>query len=373
MNVPMTDIQIQYQKHKAEFDAAIHRVLDSGYYILGKEVTDLENAIAKYLDVKYAVGCASGTDALQIALMALDIKPGDEVITTPFTFVATAETIVLLRATPVYVDIDERTYNIDPAKIEAAITPKTKAIIPVHLYGQAAEMDPIMQIALKHKLAVIEDNAQGIGATYKGKKVGGIGDIGTISFFPSKNLGAFGDAGMMVTNSEELCKKMRMICNHGSNVRYHHEILGVNSRLDALQAAILNVKLQYLDEWNNGRRKVVARYNTLLQGTAVVTPYVEPYNQHIYHQYTLRAQNRDGLGEALKTKGIPWAIHYPIPLHLQPAFAHLTCEKGACPVAEKVSEEVISLPIHSELTDEQLVYMTDTIREFVGTRGASKN
>jgi dTDP-4-amino-4,6-dideoxygalactose transaminase len=300
--------------------------------------------------------------------MALDIKPGDEVITTPFTFVATAETIVLLGATPVYVDIDERTFNIDPDKIEAAITSKTKAIIPVHLYGQAAEMDPIMQIARKHKLAVIEDTAQGIGATYKGKKVGGIGDIGTISFFPSKNLGAFGDAGMMVTNDEAICHKLRMICNHGSKERYHHEILGVNSRLDTLQAAILNVKLKYLEEWNEGRRKVVARYNSLLRGTSVVTPYVESYNQHIYHQYTLKTQNRDGLGQALKAKGIPWSIYYPIPLHLQPAFAHLKCGKGSCPVAEKVSEEVISLPIHPELTDEHLVYITDAIKEFVGTR-----
>jgi dTDP-4-amino-4,6-dideoxygalactose transaminase len=370
MNVPMTDIQIQYKKHKEEFDSAIHRVLDSGYYIMGKEVADFENAMARYLNVKYAVACASGTDALQIAMMALDIKPGDEVITTPFTFVATAETIVLLGATPVYVDIDERTYNIDPAKIEAAITPRTRAIIPVHLYGQAAEMDPIMQVARKHRLAVIEDNAQGIGATYKGKKVGGIGDIGTISFFPSKNLGAFGDAGMMVTNNEELCKKMRMVCNHGSSVRYHHEMLGVNSRLDALQAAILNVKLHYLDEWNTQRRNVVAKYNTHLHGTTVVTPYVEPYNEHIYHQYTLRVQNRDGLGEVLKAKGIPWAIHYPIPLHLQPAFAQLKIGKGACPVAEKISEEVLSLPIHPELTDDQISFITDTIKEFTGTRSA---
>ncbi len=361
----MTDIQIQYKKHKSEFDSAIQRVLDSGYFILGKEVADLEGAIARYLNVKYAVACASGTDALQVAMMALDIKPGDEVITTPFTFVATAETIVLLGATPVYVDIDERTYNIDASKIEAAITPKTKAIIPVHLYGQAAEMNSIMEIARKHKIAVVEDNAQGIGATYKDRKAGGIGDIGTISFFPSKNLGAFGDAGMMVTNDEMLCQKMRMICNHGSRERYHHEILGVNSRLDALQAAILNVKLKYLDEWNEGRRKVAAKYNNLLRDAKVITPYVEPYNQHIYHQYTLRVQNRDGLGESLKAKGIPWAVHYPIPLHVQPAFAHLKFRKGAFPVAEKVAAEVISLPIHTELTDEQVVYVANSIKEFV--------
>ncbi len=373
MIVPMTDIQLQYKKHKSEFDSAIQRVLDSGYFILGKEVAELENAIASYLDVKYAVACASGTDALQVAMMALNIKSGDEVVTTPFTFVATAETVVLLGATPVYVDIDERTYNIDASKIEAAITPKTKAIIPVHLYGQAAEMDTIMEIARKHKIAVIEDNAQGVGATYKGRKAGGIGDIGTISFFPSKNLGAFGDAGMMVTNNETWCQKMRMICNHGSRVRYQHEILGVNSRLDTIQAVILNVKLKYLDEWNEGRRKIVGKYNNLLRGAQVITPYVEPYNRHIYHQYTLRVQNRDGLGEFLKTKGIPWAVHYPIPLHLQPAFAHLKYGKGACPVAEKIAAEVISLPIHPELTDEQLVYVTDAIKEFSGMRRTPDN
>ncbi len=368
MIVPMTDIQIQYKKLKPEFDSAVQRVLDSGHFILGKDVGELEASMANYLHTKFAVACASGTDALQIALMAIGIKPGDEVITTPFTFVATAETVLLLGATPVYVDIDERTYNIDPIKIEAAITPKTKAIIPVHLYGQAAEMDVIKEIARKHNLIVIEDTAQAVGATYKGMKVGGIGDIGTISFFPSKNLGAFGDAGMMVTNHEDVYQKMKMICNHGSRVRYQHEILGVNSRLDTIQAAILNVKLKYLDSWNEARRRVAQKYNESFNGANVITPHVESYNQHIYHQYTIRVQNRNKVGEALKAKDIPWAIHYPIPLHLQPAFSGLGKAKGMLPIAEKISEEVISLPMHAELTDEQIHYVADTIIEIVGRK-----
>ncbi|MBI5474569.1 MAG: DegT/DnrJ/EryC1/StrS family aminotransferase [Ignavibacteriae bacterium] len=364
MKLQMVDVVGQYQKIKPEIDAAIHKILDSGQFILGKEVGEFECQIAGYLGVKYAVGCASGTDALQVAMMALNIGPGDEVITTPFTFVATAETIALLGAKPVYVDIDPKTFNIDPSLIESAITPQTKAIIPVHLYGQAADMDPIMAVARKHDLKVIEDSAQGMGATYKGKKVCTFGDISCISYFPSKNLGAFGDAGMVVTNDAALAEKMRMIIVHGSKVRYYHEILGVNSRLDTLQAVILSVKLKYLDQWNAARRKAAATYNDMLKGTPVTVPYVSPNGEHIFHQYTIRAPRRNELAEHLKQKGIPHAIYYPIPLHLQQAFAVPGTGKGAFPITEQATDEVLSLPMHTELTDEQIVYITDAIKEF---------
>ncbi|HXF99769.1 MAG TPA: DegT/DnrJ/EryC1/StrS family aminotransferase [Bacteroidota bacterium] len=367
MTLHMVDVVGQYKKIKTEIDAAVHRVLDSGQFILGKEVGEFECQIAGYLGVKYAVGCASGTDALQVALMALGIGPGDEVISTPFTFVATTETIVLLGAKPVYVDIDPKTFNINPSLIERAITPRTKAIIPVHLYGQAAEMDPIMQIARRYNLRVIEDAAQALGAAYKGKKVCTFGDIGCISYFPSKNLGAFGDAGMVVTNDPELAERMRMITVHGSKTRYYHDILGLNSRLDTLQAVVLSVKLKYLDEWNQTRRRAAARYNELLRDTPVTTPYVAPHCTHIFHQYTLRAPRRNELSEHLKAKGIPHAIYYPVPLHLQKAFAVAGKGKGDFPVAEQAAEEVISLPMHTELTEEQLVYITDAIREFYRT------
>lgn len=367
MKLHMVDVVGQYQKIKPEIDSAIHKILDAGTFVLGKEVGEFECQIAGYLGVKYAVGCASGTDALQVAMMALDIGPGDEIITTPFTFVATTETIVLLGAKPVYVDIDPKTFNIDPGKIETAITPRTKAIIPVHLYGQAAAMDSIMEIARKHNLKVIEDSAQALGAAYKGKKVCTFGDVACISYFPSKNLGAFGDAGMVVTNDIALGEKMRMIIVHGSKQRYHHEILGVNSRLDTLQAVILSVKLHYLDQWNTARRRASSRYNELLKGTPVEVPYVSPDCDHIFHQYTIRVPRRDALAEHLKQKGIPHAIYYPIPLHLQKAFAIAGQSKGAFPITEQAGDEVLSLPMHTELSEEQLTFITDAIKEFYGT------
>jgi dTDP-4-amino-4,6-dideoxygalactose transaminase len=367
MNLHMVDVVGQYKKIKPEIDSAIHSILESGQFVLGKEVGEFECQICGYLGVKYAVGCASGTDALQVAMMALDIEPGDEVITTPFTFVATTETIALLGAKPVYVDINPQTFNIDPALIEPAITPRTKAIIPVHLYGQAADMDPIMAIARKHGLKVIEDAAQGLGAAYKGRKVCTFGDVSCISYFPSKNLGAFGDAGMVVTNDIALGEKMRMIIVHGSRVRYHHEILGVNSRLDTLQAAILSVKLKYLEQWNVLRRSAAQRYDELLRGTPVTTPYVDPNCDHIFHQYTIRAPRRNELAAFLKTKEIPHAIYYPIPLHLQQAFMAPGVGKGAFPITEQAADEVISLPMHTELTDDQLVFITDAIKEFYRT------
>ncbi len=364
MKLQMVDVVGQYTRIKPEIDAAIHEVLDSGQFIQGKQVGELECEIAGYLGVKYAVACASGTDALQIALMALAVGPGDEVITTPFTFVATAETIGILGARPVYVDIDPLTYNINPELIERAITPRTKAVLPVHLYGQPADLDPILAVAGKHGLKVIEDSAQAFGASYKGRKVSSFGDIGCISFFPSKNLGCFGDGGMVVTNDKALAEAMHMIASHGSRVRYYHEILGVNSRLDTLQAAILKVKLKYLEQWNTARQHAAARYDELLKGTEVRIPYIAPYGQHIFHQYTVRAPRRDGLDEHLKEKGIPHAIYYPVPLHLQQAFAMAGNKKGDFPVSEKAADEVISLPMHTELTEEQQAFITDEVKEF---------
>jgi len=364
MKIHMVDVVGQYQKIKPEIDAALHKIIDSGQFILGKEVGELECQIAGFVGAKYAVGCASGTDALQIAMMALGIGPGDEVITTPFTFVATAETIALLGAKPVYVDIDPKTFNIDPAKIEAAISSRTKAIIPVHLYGQAADMDRIMEIARKHGIKVIEDSAQALGASYKGRKVCTFGDIAAISFFPSKNLGAFGDAGMVVCEDPALYERLRMIIVHGSKVRYHHEILGVNSRLDTLQAAILVVKLRHLENWNNARRRFAARYDEMLAGTPAIVPYVSPSCTHIFHQYTLRVPQRNALADHLKEEGIPHAIYYPIPLHLQKAFAVSGSKKGDFPITEQACDEVLSLPMHTELTEGHQAFITQTIKNF---------
>ena len=366
MNKPihMVDVVGQYARIRDEVDEAVRKVMDSGRFILGPEVGELECRIAGYLDVKYAVGCASGTDALQVAMMALGIGPGDEVVTTPFSFVATTETIALLGARPVYLDIQPGSFNIDPLTLETAITPKTKAIIPVHLYGQAADMDEIMAVADKHHIPVIEDSAQALGASYKGKKVCTIGAIGCISFFPSKNLGCFGDGGMLTTNDEELWKKLKVIVSHGSQTRYYHEVLGVNSRLDTIQAAVLKVKLQYLDEWNEARRKFAARYDELLTHPRFTLPARIPDRDHIFHQYTLRVPDRDRLAAHLAEQKIPHGVYYPVPLHLQQAFADAGFGRGSFPVAEQAAAEVISLPMHTELTDEQQKVITTTIRKF---------
>ena len=363
MNIQMVDLTTQYKKIKPEIDDAIHRVLDSGHYILGKEVGEFEAAAAKYLGTRHAIGCASGTDALQVAMMALEIGPGDEIVTTPFTFVATTETIVLLGAKPIYVDIDPLTYNIDPGALEAAITPRTKAILPVHLYGHPADMDPIMEIARKHAIPVIEDAAQAMGAEYKGRKVGGIGTFGCISFFPSKNLGAFGDAGMVVTNDDRLAEKVRTIIMHGSRKRYFHEILGVNSRLDTLQAAILNVKLKYLDQWHEVRRTSAHFYNKLLKAKEITIPFEASYARHIFHQYTLRVPNRDKVDEQLTQKKIPHAIYYPVPLHVQQAYLNVGKPIGSFPQTERAAADVISLPIHTELTEEQQRFIAYSVME----------
>ncbi len=366
MNTPpihMVDVVGQYKKIKPEIDAAIQRVMESGQYILGKEVTAFEQEMAAYLSVRHAVGCASGTDALQIALMALGVGPGDEVVTTPFTFAATTEVIVLLGARPVYVDIDPRTFNIRPDQIEAVLTPHTKAIIPVHLYGQAADMDPLMALAKRRGIPVVEDMCQAVGADYKGVKVGGIGSIGCISFFPSKNLGAFGDAGMVVTNDPALAEKLRMIAAHGSRVRYTHEVLGVNSRLDALQAAMLRVKLRSLEEWIGARRQAAATYDRLFAGTGVTVPLVASTGRHVFHQYTIRVKHRDSIAARLAERKIPHAIYYPIPLHLQPAYRTAGPQPGPLPGTDIAAAEVLSLPMHTELDIQQQTVIANAVLE----------
>jgi dTDP-4-amino-4,6-dideoxygalactose transaminase len=359
----MVDVVNQYKKIKKEIDEAALKVIESGQYILGKEVSEFENEIAHYLNVKHAIGCASGTDALMVAMMALNIGSGDEVVTTPFTFAATIETIVLLGAKPIYVDIDPVTYNLDPSKVEAAITRKTKAIIPVHLYGQSVDMDPVLRIANHYRIPIIEDMCQAIGAEYKGKRVGGIGTMGCISFFPSKNLGAFGDAGMIVTNDRVLADKLRMIVVHGSRVRYKHEIIGVNSRLDALQAALLRVKLRYLDQWIDTRRLAASVYNRLFEGSGIEIPFEASYGKHVFHQYTIRLKNRDKAIHALTEKKIPYGIYYPIPLHFQEAYSASGMPKGSFPITEKAADEVLSLPMHTELDEEQQKYIVQTVVE----------
>jgi dTDP-4-amino-4,6-dideoxygalactose transaminase len=361
--IHMVDVVGQYQKIKTEIDETALRVIGSGQYILGKEVSEFENEIARYLNVNYGIGCASGTDALMVSMMALGIGQGDEVITTPFTFAATTETIMLLGAKPIYVDIDPKTFNLDPSKIEAAITKKTKAIIPVHLYGQTVDMDPLVTIANRHNVPIIEDMCQAIGADYKGNKVGGIGTMGCISFFPSKNLGAFGDAGMVVTNDRALAEKLRMIVVHGSRVRYKHEIIGVNSRLDALQAAMLRVKLRYLDRWIDTRRKAAMVYNQLFAGSNVEVPYEAPYGRHVFHQYTIRIKNRDQVAQSLSEKKIPYGIYYPISLHLQKAYCTAGKPEGSFPVTEDAAAKVLSLPMHTELDDEQQKFIVQSILE----------
>lgn len=358
----MVDTSTQYLKIKNEVDSAIRSVIDSSQFIQGPIVQEFETNISKYLNCSYSIGCASGTDALQIAMMAIDIKPGDEIITTPFTFVATTETIALLGAIPVYVDIDPLTFNIDINKIEDKITPRTKAIIPVHLYGQPAEMDPIIQIARDKSLMIIEDAAQALGAEYKGKKVCTIGDIGCISFYPSKNLGAFGDGGMLTTDNEELAMKIKMIISHGSKKKYYHEILGINSRLDSIQAAILNVKLKHLDEYCNARFEAAQSYNVRLKDI-VDTPYIMPEVKHIFHQYSIRVKNRDKMQEFLRSKDIPSMIYYPVPLHLQTAYRY-DYKAGDFPVAEEISNDIISLPMHTELDVEQIDFVCENVIQF---------
>lgn len=371
--VPMVDLVGQYKKIKPEVDSAISEILSNASFINGPAVKQFQTSLEKYLGIKHVIPCANGTDALQVAMMALNLQPGDEVITTSFTFIATAEVIALLRLTPVLVDVDPETFNIDPEAIERAITPRTKAIVPVHLFGQSADMDAIMEIAGKHNLFVIEDNAQAIGADYTSKdgsvrKAGTIGHIGCTSFFPSKNLGCYGDGGAIFTNDDELAAQLRVVVNHGMAVRYYHDYVGVNSRLDSIQAAILDIKLRHLDEYAEARRYAANYYNReFAKSDKLKTPVTAPFTTHVFHQYTLVTHciNRQKLMDHLQSKGISSAIYYPVPLHLQKAYIDPRYKRGDFPVTENLSKTVISLPIHTEFDDETLEYVTSSVLEFV--------
>ncbi len=365
--IPPLDLKAQYATIRDDIHAALDRVLESQYFILGPEGAALEKEIAAYVGCQYGIGVASGTDALRLALTALGIGPGDEVITTPFTFIATGNTISHTGARPVFVDIDPHTFNIDPAKVAAAVTSRTRALLPVHLFGQPADMDPLLEIARRHGLRVIEDSAQAIGAVYHGRRVGSLGDISCFSFYPTKNLGGYGDGGMVTTNDAALAEKVDVLRRHGGKKKYYHEVLGFNSRLDEIQAAVLRVKFPHLDDWAARRRQVAARYDALLADVpGVVTPRVLPGVEHVYHQYTIRAQRRDALAEHLKGQGIGTMIYYPVPLHLQTMYADLGYRPGDLPVAEAAAAEVLSLPMYPELTQEQIARVADPIREFYG-------
>jgi len=366
MNVPLLDLKQQYQQIKDDILPAISAVCESQMLCLGPAVAEFEKKIANYCGCKYAIGVSSGSDALLVSLMALGIKSGDEVITTPFTFFATAGAIARLGAKPVFVDIEPDFYNIDPAKIEKKITKKTKGIIPVHLYGQVSQMKPIMQISKAHNLFVIEDACQSIGAAQNDIQAGNFGNTGCFSFYPTKNLGAFGDGGLVTTNDEKLAEKLRVLRDHGQNPRYYYNMIGGNFRLDGIQGATLNVKLNHLNKWTEKRRQNAATYNKLLAGCPVKTPKVAEGNKHIYHQYTIAAPKRDQLQKFLADSGISSAIFYPKPLHLQQCFSNLGYKASDMPIAEKVCEEVLSLPIYPELTEEQIKYTAAKICEFYG-------
>ena len=369
MNVPLLDLQAQHRTIKDEVLAAVHSVIERQAFIMGAEVAQLEQAIAKLCGTKHGVACASGTDALLIPLRALALKPGDEVIAPAFTFFATAGAISNAGGKPVFVDIDGPTFNVSPAAIEAAITPRTKAIVVVHLYGQMVEIEKIAALAKKHGLALIEDAAQAVGARRKidgqWRSVGELGTVGTLSFFPTKNLGGWGDGGLMVAQDDAFAAKLRSQRLHGGTREYFHDEVGLNSRLDTLQAAVLLTKLNHLAAWNTARRRIAARYDQLFAGLApVVAPKVDAANEHIYHQYTIRAERRDQLTEHLKAKGIGHKVYYPLALHQQPCFAELGYKAGSLPVTEKATQEVVSLPIYPELTDAQQDAVVAAIREF---------
>lgn len=371
-NIQMVDLLGQYEKIKEEIDQAVLDVVRSSAYINGPEVKDFRAELENYLDVKHVIPCANGTDALQIAMMGLGLEPGDEVITASFTYVATAEVIALLKLTPVLVDVNPDTFNIDPAAVEKAITPKTKAIVPVHLFGQSADMEAILEIAQKHNLFVIEDTAQAIGAEYtfsngKTQKVGTIGDVGTTSFFPSKNLGCYGDGGAIFTNNDELAKKIRMIANHGQSIQYYHDEIGVNSRLDSIQAAILRRKLPHLDTYNQNRKKAADYYSEALKSIEwLQTPFLDEKSTHVFHQYTLKTKGVDrfSLQNFLKENGVPAMVYYPVPLHEQKAYQDDRYKSGDFPVTESLCKCVISLPMHSELTQEIQDYIIEKIKAF---------
>ncbi len=371
--IQMVDTKTQYHRIKPQVDKAVTDVFESTAFINGQPVRDFAAHLSAYQGVKHTVPCANGTDALQIAMMALGLQPGDEVITPSFTYIATTEVIALLKLTPVFVEVDPQTFCIDPAAIEKAITPRTKAIVPVHLYGQAAPMEPILSLARQHGLFVIEDNAQAIGCDYRfadgtKKKTGSIGHIGTTSFYPSKNLGAFGDGGALFTDDEALAVKMKMIANHGQSRQYYHDTVGCNSRLDTVQAAILDIKLTHLEEYISARIAAADHYDRAFAGhPKIKTPYRAPWCRHVFHQYTLQLEkvNRDGLKEFLAARGIPSMIYYPVPGHKQKMFEQFGVSALVMPVTDRLTERVISLPIHTELDPEQLEYICAQVLEFV--------
>jgi len=370
--IQMVDLHTQYLRIKSEIDGAIQQVLTSTAFIQGKEVREFGEALGRYLGVQFVIPCGNGTDALQIAMMALNFSAGDEVILPVHTYVATAEVLALLQLKPVFVDVNEKTFNIDVTQIERKITKKTVAIVPVHLYGQCADMEPILKVASRHKLHVIEDAAQALGAEYTfsdgtRRKSGTMGTIGTTSFFPSKNLGCFGDGGAIFTDNADLAEKLKMIANHGQKVKYHHEIIGVNSRLDTLQAAILSVKLNYLDEYARKRNEVAAFYDSAMSGiNGIEIPIRAANSSHVFHQYTLQVigVNRDDFKDYLAQNGVPSMIYYPVPLHLQKAYYQSEFGEGAFPITEKLSKTVISLPMHTEMAPDQLEYIVTTVKKY---------
>ena len=362
--IPFLDLRATYLELKDEIETTVTRVLDSGSFVLGKEVEAFEREFADYLGVKHCIGVGNGLDALHLSLRALGIGLGDEVLVPSNTYIATWLAVSHAGALPVPVEPDERTYNIDPKRIEAAITERTKAIMPVHLYGQPADMDPINDIARRYNLRVLEDAAQGHGACYKGRRVGGLGDMAGWSFYPGKNLGAFGDGGAVTTNNTEFADRLRVLRNYGSRIKYYNEVLGFNSRLDTIQAAILRVKLQHLEEWNARRRRVAAWYARELEDTSLMLPYVPEWAEPVYHLFVVRSHQRDALQQHLKDFGIGTLIHYPVPPHLQEAYRSLGLREGSQPISEKIHREVLSLPIGPHLTDEHVIAVTEALHAF---------
>ena len=363
VTVPFVDLKQQYASIKTEVDAAIARVIENTSFILGPEVRAFEASFAEYVGARSCIGVNSGTAALQLALMAAGIGSGDEVIVPSFTFFATAEAVSVLGATPVFIDIDPVSYTITAEAIERAITPRTRAVIPVHLYGQSADLDPIIELAAKHNLQVIEDAAQAHGAEYRSKRVGALGSVGCFSFYPSKNLGAYGEAGAIVTNDEELATRLRLLRDHGSTSKYAHAIVGYNFRMEEIQAAVLNVKLPHLNKWNDGRRANAARYYEVLTNSELILPREMDYARHVYHVYAVQSDHRDELQRRLTAAGVQSGVHYPIPIHLQPAYASLGYKPGSLPVTEQLAERVLSLPMFPELTEEQIDRVSDAVAE----------
>jgi len=369
--IPFLDLKAQYTSIKSEIDTAIRGVLDSCGYILGPEVAKLEEEFAAYSGAQFGIGVNSGTSALHLSLLAAGIGPGDEVITVPFTFVATIAAIEYAGAKPVLVDIDPKTYNMDPAALEAAITPRTRAVIPVHLHGLMAEMDPILEIARRHNLVVIEDACQAHGAEYKGKRAGSLGDLAAFSFYPGKNLGAYGEGGMVVTSNPDLAKKVRMLRDWGAEKKYHHVLKGYNYRLEGIQGAVLRVKLRHLEAWTEGRRRAAAHYDRLLGAAGIVIPEPKPYQRHVYHVYAIRTTQRQAWQEALNARGIQTGIHYPFPVHLLPAYSDLGYKSGDFPHAERAAAEVLSLPMFPELTTEQCETVARAVIELAESKLAA--